>query len=142
MKRGDQGDTGYIILSAGHDSSEFEQDTVLCEFPLKISPMISPLILQTDQHQESGLNDAFNIVIKSAIAIDQWKELGRQLGLTEAELRVIASDRDGLKEHCRDVLNTWHNIKGKSATVQSLCEYLRALGWLKVAEDVEELHVR
>eukprot|EP00058_Branchiostoma_floridae_P017495 XP_002602983.1 hypothetical protein BRAFLDRAFT_84718 [Branchiostoma floridae] len=79
----------------------------------------------------------FDIIVDRAR--DDWKEIGRRLGVTEADIRAIEQHRrEDPTEGCRDVLNQWKRMKGDRGTVDDLIKVLEERKRKDVAEELEE----
>ncbi|XP_035658443.1 uncharacterized protein LOC118403754 [Branchiostoma floridae] len=78
----------------------------------------------------------FDIIVDRAR--DDWKEIGRRLGVTEADIRAIEQHRrEDPTEGCRDVLNQWKRMKGDRGTVDDLIKVLEERKRKDVAEELE-----
>ena len=70
-----------------------------------------------------------------AVQIIKWKMIGRYLGIPEWKLADIARDHSNFgEEECRvQLLNTWHERKGKKATYLELITAFRHGGCVDLA---------
>jgi hypothetical protein len=65
-----------------------------------------------------------------------WRELGRQLGLGDADLDVIYHDHRafGLREIAHQMLREWHERKGRDASLEVLAKALVKIHKSEIAE--------
>ncbi|KAL5011561.1 hypothetical protein ScPMuIL_010112 [Solemya velum] len=62
--------------------------------------------------------------------IKHYKDFARNEGMKKHELDIIIADNTGEKERCYKVLEKWTEIKGKEATLPSLCNAIREVKML------------
>eukprot|EP00058_Branchiostoma_floridae_P009630 XP_002595118.1 hypothetical protein BRAFLDRAFT_67900 [Branchiostoma floridae] len=69
----------------------------------------------------------------------KWRDLARQLGLTEPNISAIdANQRGDAKESCIEAIETWRLRSGRSATVPELKKALVEAGLKLVADEMDE----
>ena len=68
----------------------------------------------------------------------KWNFLGIQLGLSPDELDIIRANSQDVEECLRKVLQKWYD-KTLNPTWQKIIAALRALGELRLAEDLEKI---
>ncbi|XP_078655909.1 uncharacterized protein LOC144902386 [Branchiostoma floridae x Branchiostoma belcheri] len=71
----------------------------------------------------------------------KWKDLARQLGLTEPDISAIdTKQRGNAKESCIEALDTWRLRTGRQATVSELKRALVTAGLKLVADEIDTDH--
>lgn len=56
---------------------------------------------------------------------ENWKKLGRQLGVTDSKLKEIEEAHNQLSERAYYMLKNWKQEKGSGATYRALCGALK-----------------
>ncbi|XP_071481712.1 uncharacterized protein [Diadema antillarum] len=59
---------------------------------------------------------------------DQWQDLGRELGLSERELKAIEKENEDTPEQAFVMLHNWAEHEGKDASSEKLEDGLRSIG--------------
>jgi len=57
--------------------------------------------------------------------VENWKSLGRRLGVTDPKLMQIEKDNEQISEKVYYMLKHWKQEKGCAATYQALCGALK-----------------
>ena len=57
--------------------------------------------------------------------VENWKKLGRRLGVTDPKLLEIGEAHDQMSEKGYYMLKHWKQEKGSAATYQALCDALK-----------------
>ncbi|XP_078572111.1 uncharacterized protein LOC144859383 [Branchiostoma floridae x Branchiostoma japonicum] len=72
-------------------------------------------------------------------AAHKWRDLARQLGLTEPNISAIdANQRGNAKESCIEAIETWRLSSGRNATVPELKKALVGAGLKLVADEMDD----
>ena len=69
----------------------------------------------------------FKCITESFQALKEWRWLGCELLLSEADLEQLANAHpNSLREQCHQMLVTWRQQAGKEATMKTLVKALKA----------------
>ncbi|KAH9508400.1 hypothetical protein Btru_055120 [Bulinus truncatus] len=97
---------------------------------------------QTRAHQfrDSYLRKAFVTIVRYPLAVTQWKELARQLGIRESEVSDIEARNETDQGRCMGTLNLWRFQTGEEATISLLATKLKQCRFRPLAKDVEKIY--
>ena len=80
------------------------------------------------------MRKAFKVITDNFLALREWRELGRELGLPEASLEEVAhANTESVREQCLDMLGRWRDHRGRKASKGALVRALKSCRHLESA---------
>ena len=71
-----------------------------------------------------------------------WKKLARELGISQTDINTVETDKHTTNDRCYEMLNKYHQLKGKEFTKIKLVQALYAVGLRSVAENNKLSHFK
>ncbi|XP_070567706.1 p53-induced death domain-containing protein 1-like isoform X2 [Ptychodera flava] len=137
---------GYVDFLQHEEMADGEEDITKLRFIISANNEVFP---EGDQdvasstnltkHETDKINCAITLLEKK-LSGTQWKQVGRELGLSDADLDAIECDSmKDYREMKHHMFKNWREKMGRNATLKVLIETLEKLELRQLAEDVKEI---